>query len=110
MSKKFTRSEAEIEEALRMRDQSSEEDLIRLLEDAKNSLFIHFKGDKYLLEDVAIDAITDKAVAVYRALYDDNKLYTRPVEQFFDNVVDREDNVTGNLFRFEPVYINSAKK
>ena len=42
-----------------------------------NGIYRHFKGDYYLVEDVAIDSETDKELVIYRMLYEDNKLYTQ---------------------------------
>ena len=32
-------------------------------------IYKHFKGDLYLVEDIAIDSETDRTMVVYRALY-----------------------------------------
>lgn len=41
-------------------------------------IYKHFKGDSYLVEDVAIHSETREEYVVYRALYGENKLYIRP--------------------------------
>ena len=35
-----------------------------------NKVYKHFKGDLYIVLDVAINSETDKKMVVYRALYD----------------------------------------
>ena len=42
----------------------------------------HFKGDLYLVEDIAINSETEEEYVIYRALYGDNKLYIRPYNMF----------------------------
>ena len=42
-----------------------------------NRIYKHFKGDLYLVTDIAIDSETNKKVVIYRALYGENTLYVR---------------------------------
>lgn len=39
-----------------------------------HGVYKHFKGDLYIIEDIAFDSETKEKLVVYRALYDDNKL------------------------------------
>jgi len=59
----------------------------------KNDLVIkgiykHFKGNYYLVEDVAIGSEDQKEYVVYRAMYGDYKLYIRE-KQMFLSLVDK---------------------
>lgn len=49
-------------------------------------IYKHFKGDYYLVEDIAIDSETDRAMVIYRALYGENTLYVRDLEMFTSEV------------------------
>ena len=40
-------------------------------------LYKHFKGDYYLVEDIAKDSETKEEMVVYRRLYEDNSLWVR---------------------------------
>ena len=51
-----------------------------------NKVYKHFKGDLYIVLDVAINSETDKKMVVYRALYDDCKLYVRDYDMFLSEV------------------------
>lgn len=49
-------------------------------------IYKHFKGDYYIVEDVAIHSETKEKYIVYRALYGDGKLYIRPYDMFLSKV------------------------
>lgn len=51
-----------------------------------NRIYKHFKGNLYLVVDVAINSETDEEMVVYRALYGDNKLYVRNKDMFLSEV------------------------
>ena len=54
-----------------------------------HGVYKHFKGDYYIVEDVATHSETKEKYVVYRALYGNNELYIRPYEMFLSEV-DRE--------------------
>ena len=70
-----------------------------------NGIYKHFKGDLYLLLDIAINSETNEKMVIYRALYDDCKLWCRPYALFFDEV-----NKNGQKYRFELQNIERVKK
>ena len=51
-----------------------------------NGIYKHFKGDYYIVEDIANDSETCKKVVVYRALYGDGQLWVRPIDSFLSEV------------------------
>jgi len=63
-----------------------------------NGIYKHFKGNYYIVVDVAYDSETLEKMIIYRALYNDNKLWVRPYDMFFEEV-----NRNGQKFRFELV-------
>ena len=75
-----------------------------------NGIYKHFKGDYYIVCDVAIHSEDKTQYVVYRSLYGDNKLYIRPLDMFL-SLVDHEKypSVT-QKYRFELQNISSVVK
>ena len=73
-------------------------------------VYKHFKGDLYLVEDLAQYSEDDSKLVIYRALYEDTKLYARPLEMFL-SPVDREKYPdVEQEYRFELQNIESLNK
>lgn len=68
-------------------------------------IYRHFKGDLYMVEDIALNSETEEKMVVYRALYGDNSLWVRPYDMFFDEV-----NRNNQRYRFELINIESVNK
>ena len=80
------------------------------MEVKRNGVYKHFKGDYYVVEDVATHSETREKYVIYRSLYGENELYIRPMEMFLSKV-DREKypNVEQE-YRFELQDIKSVKE
>lgn len=66
-------------------------------------IYRHFKGNLYLVEDIAIGSEDDREYVVYRALYGENKLYIRDKEMFLSLVDKDKYPDVKQKYRFELV-------
>lgn len=65
-------------------------------------VYKHYKGDLYIVEDIAYNSETLEKMVLYRALYEDGKLWARPYDMFLEEV-----NKNGQKYRFELQRIKS---
>lgn len=56
------------------------------------SVYKHFKGDYYFVEDIVIHSETREKYVVYRALYGDYGVYVRPYNMFASEVDHRNQD------------------
>lgn len=73
-----------------------------------NGIYRHFKGDYYIVVDIANDSETKNKVVVYRRLYGDGSLWVRPLEMFLSEVNREKYPNVKQKYRFELQEIKSV--
>ena len=74
-----------------------------------NGIYKHFKGNFYLVENIAIDSETGKEMVIYRALYEENTLFVRDKDMFLSEVDHEKYPNIKQKYRFELQDIKSVK-
>jgi len=79
------------------------------MELVKKGIYKHFKGDYYIVEDVAIHSETKEKFVVYRPLYGDTTmLYIRPYDMFLSEVDHEKYPNVKQKYRFEKQSLESV--
>ncbi len=71
-------------------------------------VYKHFKGDYYLVEDVAKHSETGEDYVIYRKLYGDGSLWIRPLSMFMEKVDTNKYPDVKQTYRFELQDIESV--
>ena len=75
-----------------------------------NRVYKHFKGNYYIVVDIAIHSETKEQYVVYRQLYGDGKLWIRPLEMFLSEVDHEKYPDVKQKYRLELQEIESVVK
>ena len=74
-----------------------------------NGIYKHFKGDYYLLVDVAKHSETGEDYVVYRKLYEDCALWVRPLDMFLEEVDHEKYPEVEQKYRFQLQDVKSVR-
>ncbi len=74
-----------------------------------NRIYRHFKGDYYLLVDVAKHSETGEDYVVYRKLYDEGGLWIRPMDMFLEEVDHDKYPEVEQKYRFQLQDVKSVR-
>lgn len=73
-------------------------------------IYRHYKGDLYLVEDIATHSETGEKLVIYRGLYENSPLYARPMSLFLDKLDSDKAKEFDQEKRFELQDIESKRK
>ena len=73
-----------------------------------NGIYRHFKGDYYIVVDIAKHCETKEDYVVYRRLYEDGGLWIRPLSMFLSEVDHEKYPKVKQRYRFELQDIKSV--
>ena len=74
-----------------------------------NGVYKHFKGDCYIVEDIATCSETMKPMVIFRSLYDNGELFVKYVDAFFAPIDRGKYPQVQQDRRFELMQIRSVR-
>ena len=66
-----------------------------------NGIYRHFKGNTYIVEDIALHTESGEQLVIYRDVNDKSKLFARPYEMFVSKVDKEKYPDVDQEFRFQ---------
>lgn len=74
-----------------------------------HGIYKHFKGDYYLVEEIAKDCETLEDLVIYRKLYEDGSCWVRPLKDFMGKVNHEKYPNVEQKYKFELIEPYSKK-
>ncbi len=75
-----------------------------------NRVYKNYKGDYYIVVDIALDSETLEKMVCYRGLYGDGPLWVRPYREFIEEVDHKKYPQYKQKYKFELQEIESKRK
>ncbi len=75
-----------------------------------NGIYKHFKGDYYIVEDIANHSETKEKYVVYRRLYGEGDLWMREMNMFLSEVDHEKYPNVEQKYRFELLELETVVK
>lgn len=76
----------------------------------RNEIYRHFKGNYYLIIDIALDCETLEKMVLYRGLYEEAPLWVRSYDDFIKEVDHEKYPNVKAKYRFEKCHIPSQRQ
>ena len=70
----------------------------------QGGIYRHYKGNMYKALYVALHTETEEPLAIYQALYGDEKIWARPLEMFLDEVILSDGSVVPRFELIEEIH------
>lgn len=68
-------------------------------------IYKHYKGNYYIVENLALNTETNETMVIYKALYGNGEVFARPLKSFIQKLENKNQK-----HRFELQIIDSAVK
>ena len=75
-----------------------------------HGVYRHFKGNHYLVEDVARHSESGEEYVIYRKLYGDGSLWIRPKAMFLEELPRDRSPAEAQPYRLEPLALTAVVK